>query len=300
MINLDIDLSYLSEHYNIASSNLEMYKNKSITKIMEIEAKQGNKLATEALTEITNSPEEVARLFRLVNPKNRYLILIHMNESDLTDVMALLEPEELILGLSIFTPEALVKLMQKMEPESLSKLVLENMEIEKFLKSIPEEFMNEFLMSDKLDKEIFMKSLVKTDEEHLQKMMENLTGTPCYEDKNTILTKVGTLENDKFLKAMLSFEPEGKQQLIANIIKDDEDLFTEFSAEAMTYPFKTMEKEDILKSLTVLETEEMLPMVEDLPQELMALIATQINPKVFSELLCKEFKDVIAECGIAG
>lgn len=300
MISLDIDLSYLSEHYNIASSNLEMYKNKSITKIMEIEAKQGNKLATEALTEITNSPEEVARLFRLVNPKNRYLILIHMNESDLTDVMALLEPEELILGLSIFTPEALVELMQKMEPESLSKLVLENMEIEKFLKSIPEEFMNEFLMSDKLDKEIFMKSLVKTDEEHLQKMMENLTGTPCYEDKNTILTKVGTLENDKFLKAMLSFEPEGKQQLIANIIKDDEDLFTEFSAEAMTYPFKTMEKEDILKSLTVLETEEMLPMVEDLPQELMALIATQINPKVFSELLCKEFKDVIAECGIAG
>lgn len=299
MISLDIDLSYLSEHYNIASSNLEMYKNKSITKIMEIEAKQGNKLATEALTEITNSPEEVARLFRLVNPKNRYLILIHMNESDLTDVMALLEPEELILGLSIFTPEALVELMQKMEPESLSKLVLENMEIEKFLKSIPEEFMNEFLMSDKLDKEIFMKSLVKTDEEHLQKMMENLTGTPCYEDKNTILTKVGTLENDKFLKAMLSFEPEGKQQLIANIIKDDEDLFTEFSAEAMTYPFKTMEKEDILKSLTVLETEEMLPMVEDLPQELMALIATQINPKVFSELLCKEFKDVIAECGIA-
>lgn len=300
MISLDIDLSYLSEHYNIASSNLEMYKNKSITKIMEIEAKQGNKLATEALTEITNSPEEVARLFRLVNPKNRYLILIHMNESDLKDVMALLEPEELILGLSIFTPEALVELMQKMEPESLSKLILENMEIEKFLKSIPEEFMNEFLMSNKLDKEIFMKSLVKTDEEHLQKMMENLTGTPCYEDKNTILTKVGTLENDKFLKAMLSFEPEGKQQLIANIIKEDEDLFTEFSAEAMTYPFKTMEKEDILKSLTVLETEEMLPMVEDLPQDLMALIATQIDPKVFSELLCKEFKDVIAECGIAG
>lgn len=299
MISLDIDLSYLSEHYNIASSNLEMYKNKSITKIMEIEAKQGNKHAAEALTEITNSPEEVARLFRLVNPKNRYLILIHMNESDLTDVMALLKPEELILGLSIFTPEALVELMQKMEPESLSKLVLKNMELEKFLKSIPEEFMNEFLMSDKLDKEIFMKSLVKTDEEHLQKMMENLTGTPCYEDKNTILTKVGTLENDKFLKAMLSFEPEGKQQLIANIIKDDEDLFTEFSAEAMTYPFKTMEKEDILKSLTVLETEDMLPMVEDLPQELMALIATQIDPRVFSELLCKEFKDVIAECGIA-
>ncbi len=299
MISLDIDLSYLSEHYNIASSNLEMYKNKSITKIMEIEAKQGNKLATEALREISNSPEELARLFRLVNPKNRYLILIHMNESDLKDVMALLKPEELILGLSIFTPEALVELMQKMEPESLSKLILENMEIEKFLKSIPEEFMNEFLMSNKLDKEIFMKSLVKTDEEHLQKMMENLTGTPCYEDKNTILTKVGTLENDKFLKAMLSFEPEGKQQLIANIIKEDEDLFTEFSAEAMTYPFKTMEKEDILKSLTVLETEEMLPMVEDLPQDLMALIATQIDPKVFSELLCKEFKDVIAECGIA-
>ena len=83
-----------------------------------------------------------------------------------------------------------------------------------------------------------------------------------------------------------------------SMIKEKPELFEEFSAEAMTHPFEMMEKEDILKSLTVLETEEMLPMVEDLPQDIMALIATQIDPEVFSEILCKDFASVIASCGM--
>ena len=59
-----------------------------------------------------------------------------------------------------------------------------------------------------------------------------------------------------------------------------------------------LEKEDILKSLTVLETDELLPMVEDLPEDITALIATQIDPVKFAEILCDDFSDVIASCGV--
>ncbi len=297
MITLDIDLSYLSRFYNIGTNILEQYQNKSITQIMQIEASKGNRSAAEFLLKVTSDPEELAKVFQLINPKNRYLILMNMNEDDLMKVMEFLKTDEFILGLSIFTQEAIIKLMTFLEPESLATVVLEKMNVDKFLKSIPEKFLDEFLSSDKIDRKILLKAMEDVDEEQLQKMMENFTGQACYDDKDTILQTMSGFNDDNFMKAVFSFEPEGKQQLISNLLQEKPELFEEFSAEAMVYPFKFMQKEDVLKSLEVLEPKEFLPMMEELPQEIMALIATQIDPKVFAKVLCNDFKDIIASCG---
>lgn len=300
MISLDLDLSYLSSQYHIAHSAIQQYQknNMSITQIMETEAAQGNAAAAEFLMKITTNPEELAKLFQLANPKNRYLILANMNEQDLMMVMQYLQPQELLLGLSIFTQEALVDLMMKLPQETLATVVLSKMDSNQFLNAIPEKYMNEFFQSDKIDRTMMMEAMENIDEEELQKMMEAYTGEPCYEESNAILEKMGKMNDDDFMKAMFSFEPEGKKQIISNLLLEKPDLFEEFSAEAMVHPFTTMPKEEILKSLTVLETREMLPMVEELPQDIMALIATQIDPQVFSKILCSEFADVIAKCGI--
>lgn len=300
MISLDLDLSYLSSQYHIAGSAIQQYQknNMSITQIMETEAAQGNAAAAEFLMKITTNPEELAKLFQLANPKNRYLILANMNEQDLMMVMQYLEPKELILGLSIFTQEALVDLMMLLPQETLATVVLSKMDSNQFLNSIPEKYMNEFFESDKIDRTMMMKAMENIDEEELQKMMEAYTGEACYEEGDSILKKMGKMNDDDFMKAVFSFEPEGKKQIISNLLLEKPDLFEEFSAEAMVHPFTTMPKEEILKSLTVLETEEMLPMVEELPQDVMALIATQIDPQMFSKILCSEFADIIAKCGI--
>ena len=297
MITLDIDLSYLSRFYNIGTNILEQYQNKSITQIMQIEASKGNRSAAEFLLKVTSDPEELAKVFQLINPKNRYLILMNMNEDDLMKVMEFLKTDEFILGLSIFTQEAIIKLMTFLEPESLATVVLEKMNVDKFLKSIPEKFLDEFLSSDKIDRKNLLEAMEDVDEEQLQKMMENFTGQACYDDKDTILQTMSGFNDDNFMKAVFSFEPEGKQQLISNLLQEKPELFEEFSAEAMVYPFKFMQKEDVLKSLEVLEPKEFLPMMEELPQEIMALIATQIDPKVFAKVLCNDFKDIIASCG---
>lgn len=299
MINLDLDIDYISSRYNIGSRDMQQYKNMSIVEIMETEAVKGNSAAAEFLMRITSNPLELAKVFRLVEPKNRYLILRNMNENDLMMIMEFLEPKQLILGLSIFNQEALVQLMQKLPPETLSKVVLSKMDSDKFLRLMPEEYLNEFFTSDKIDRSMIMKAMQNIDQEQLQKMMEKFTGQPCYDDTDKILKTISGLNDDNFQKALFSFEPKGKQQIISNMLKERPDLFQEFSAEAMTHPFKTMQKEEILKSLTVLETKEMLPMVEDLPPEIMAIIATQIDPNVFAKILCTDFADVIASCGIA-
>ena len=87
------------------------------------------------------------------------------------------------------------------------------------------------------------------------------------------------------------------RELVLGILQEQPELFEEFSADAMTHPFKSMEKEEVLKCLTVLSTEELMPMVEDLPSDVMSLIATQIDPQVFAEMLGSEFTDVLASCG---
>lgn len=301
MITLDLDLSYLSSQYQIGSSAMRRYQkqNMSITQIMEAEAAKGNTKAAQFIMQITSNPEELARVLQLVDPKNKYLILMNMNENDLMMIMEYLDPKEMVLGLSIFTQDALLELMMELPSETLANLVLKNMDSNKFLNSIPEKYMDEFFESDKIDRNLFMKALENIDEEQLQKIMENVTGQSCYEEGDSILQRMNAMGEDDFMKAIHSFEPDGKKQLISNLLLEKPDLFEEFSAEAMVHPFSVMQKEDVLKSLTVLDTKEMLPMIEDLPQDIMALIATQIDPKVFSEILCSDFASVIAECGIS-
>ena len=148
MISLDIDLSYLSRYYHINTDNWKQYKNMSITEIMQTEAEQGNTKAAEFLMRITSNPEELCKLFQLADPKD-----------DQMKLMEFLKPEELVLGLSIFTQEALVELMKQLPPETLATVVLEKMDPEKFLQQLPGEYMNEFLSSDKMDKNIFMAAL---------------------------------------------------------------------------------------------------------------------------------------------
>lgn len=297
MISLDVDISFLSRYFGIGVKALEQYRNKNITEIMQIEAQKGNFKAANFLVKLTNDPKELAKVFQLVEPKNRYLILSHMNRDDLMKVMSYLDPEELLLGLSIFNQEAIIKMMQNLSQESLSKVVMEKMDPDKFVKNLPTKFIDEFMDSDKIDRNMYMQAMQEIDDDQLQKMMEHYTGQSCYEDRDGMMQQLGKMDDESFMRAMHSFEPESKQKLVISMLNKQPDLMQEFSAEAMTHPFKMMEKGEILKSLSVLETKDLLPMVQEMPQEVMALVATQIDPEMLANVLCKDFKDVIANCG---
>lgn len=300
MITLDLDISYLCSRYHIASLNIMQYKkqNMSIEQIMEAEIRKGNLEAAKMLMQITSNPDELSKLFQLVNPQNRFLLLSNMNRNDLLMIIELLEPEELVLGLSIFNVDILTDLMMRMDTEVLSNLVLSTMKTEKFLQMLPEKFLDEFLSSDKLDKGILMEAIQNVDEEQLQKMMESFSGESCYDSKNSIIDKLGAMNDDDFRSAMFMFEPEGKQQLINGVLIKKPELFKEFSPEALVYPFKQMNKGAVLQSLLQLKTKDMIPMIEQMPEEILSLIATQIDPSKFAEILCHDFADVIAKCGI--
>ena len=170
---------------------------------------------------------------------------------------------------------------------------------------IPEKELNKFFDSDKLDKDKILDFVKTMDPDKLNKMVEKYMFKEegkIQQDNNWsaehVVKWLDQLKPEQFKKAMQYFEREDKQSLILNLTKEDNSLLTEFSKNAWTVPLKQLDKVDIVKCMNKLEPEDLMKMVNELPDDLMAVVITQIDPMVFAELLSKNFKDIISEIGI--
>lgn len=300
MIQLDVDLLYLAQHYNIGTKRISQYGSKSIEDIMKNEAASGNKPAANFNLDVLSDPKELLKVFKLYNARNRYKILKHMSQADLQYLMQFLDQKDLVTGLNFFTKDKLISLMYNMPKDKILKVLFNKFSPDKFLKMIPEKEMNLFLESDKIDKNEVMKSLEAMPPEALEGMMENLTGQPCKGmDKNNILKTVQGLEPKKFKKAMQSLNKNAKIKLIKDLTQKNPDLFLEFSKDALMFPIKQLDKPELIKNMAVLEPEDMIKMLQELPQDLMSVVVSQIDPKIFADVLCDKFKDVLSELAVA-
>ena len=305
MIRLDIDLSYLTKNFEIGTQRLNQYGSKSIEEIMETEAEQGNPKAEKFEREVLNDPKQLLKLFKLANPRNRYAILSNMNSRDLEYIMQYLEPGDLLLGLMFFTKEKLLDLIYDLPKDKICSIVFQAFSMEQFLKLIPEKEIDKFFDSDKLDKDKVLEIVESLPPEKLNKMIEKYMFQEegkIQEDNNWsaehVVNWMNQLEPDKFKKALKCFEREEKSQLITELTKQDQNLRNEFSKNALTFPLRQLDKQDIVKNMNKLEPDDLIKMVNELPDELMSVVATQIDPEVFAQVLSKNFKDILGEIGI--
>ncbi len=305
MIRLDIDLSYLTKNFEIGTQRLNQYGSKSIDEIMEAEAEQGNPRAEKFEQEVLNDPKQLLKLFKLSNARNRYAILSNMNSADLEYIMQFLEPNDLLMGLMFFTKEKLMDLIYKLPKDKICSIVFQAFSMEQFLKLIPEKEIDKFFDSDKLDKDKVLEIVKSLPEEKLNQMVEKYMFQEegkIQEDNNWsaehVVNWMNQLDPDKFKKALKCFEREEKSELITELTKQDQNLRTEFSKNALTFPLRQLDKQDIVKNMNKLEPADLVKMINELPDELLSVVATQIDPEVFAEILSKNFKDILSEIGI--
>ena len=204
-----------------------------------------------------------------------------------------------------FTKTKILNLIYDLPKNKICSIVFQAFSAEQFLKMIPEKELNKFFESDKLDKNKILDFVKTIPEEKLNKMVEKYMFQEegkLQEDNNWskehVVKWLDQLKPEKFKKALQCFEREEKQSLILNLTKEDKNLFTEFSKNALTFPLKQLDKGDIVKCMDKLEPDDLMKMVNELPDELLAVVVTQIDPMVFAELLSKNFQDVLAEIGI--
>lgn len=302
MIKIDVDLYYISKFFGISAQKIKQYGNMPLEEIMKQEAASGNVAAAKFDTAILNNPAEIVKLFKLISPRNRYKIIKNMNESDLKYLMQFLSKEQLTLGLGFFTKDKLLDLTSQLPKEKIAKVVFNKFSPEHFMKLVPEAEMNKFFESTKVkeQKPTIIKAVQTLPDEALQGLMENLTGKKT---KNIDRKQVGALLTDlspeKFTKTIQSLDKESKGKVILKLAEQKPDLILEFSKQALMSPLKTLEKPDLVKCMKVLENEDLIDMLGELPKDLMSVVGTQIDPAKFGEVLCSKFQKVLSEIAVA-
>lgn len=308
-ITLDADVYLLCSLFNINSRKLStQYSGMTVEEIMEAEAAQGNTAAAKYDKTILSDPVKLIQLFQLQDPGNKYAILSNMSDRDLEELLPLLKPQDLVIGLNFFTKEKLLKMMKELPIEQLVKMTFEMFSPEQVIQYMPDDELNKVLLSTDMDKKLEIKCLQTLKPEILAQMIEAATGMPAPGSENVgldgkphfdgelLAAQIALLPDDKFKEAMISIPPQNKRDFILKLTEEDPKIFLLFSAEGYTKIINDKkEKEDIVRSSIVLEPEYLVKMLEKLPQDLTAIVLTQIDTDKFANVLMANFKNILKE-----
>ncbi len=301
MIELDIDLSYLAKHFNIGTTQLQKYgKTKSVKEILKTEAAQGNKEAENFDKDVLRDPKELAKLFKLSNSANRYKILKNMNKTDLNYLLQFLEKSELSYALNFFTKTKLLDMLKSVPKEELLNVIFDAFSVKDFLELIPEKEMDKFFKSEKVDKKQIKEVLKSFPPEALAKMIETVKGkAPTNKSQPEMFKEIEKFDDAQLQDGLESLTKKYKMKMIEKLTQKDPDLWKEFDSAVLVKPMEQLEKAEIVKSMDKLEPDTLLDIVGNLPQDYMAIVATQIDPQVFAEQLVKYFGDILSQVVVA-
>jgi len=300
-ITLDTNLYLICSMFNISSKKIaDEYSGMSLEKIMEAEAAQGNTAAASFDSEVLNNPAKLIEIFGLNKLGNKYAILNNLSEHDLENLLPLLEQQDMVAGLKMFDKDKILELVQKLPKAQLVKYIFQMFSPEKVLKLMPEEFIDKFLMSKDLDKDMVMKHLKSFPPEILAQMVETATGQPVTSmDPRDLMKQMQSLSPLQYKDALLSIPEDKKRELILGMTKENPKLFELFEAEGYAKIAAKKDKPDLIKAAQVIEPEELVKMLKELPKDLIAVVMTQIDPKVFADILIEDYQDILGQV-IAG
>ena len=300
-ITIDANLIYLQMRLNLSPEKMQRYQGLSIEEVLKAEAEDGNELAIELAEELLTNVNLLIEIFRLADPENKFAILMNMEQSELIKLLPLLEKDDLVQGLMYFEQDKLLDFLKHIPPEQLVKTVLELFSEEQIIELMPEEQLDKLLTSTEVDKDRVLNNMKLLPAEYLMQVIESVTGKPC-EDTNGLdmvktISKFNPLEYKDALKDLSNIP---KRQLTLALTKENKELYQLFDAEAYTRMIDThYQKPDIVRAMGVIEPEEIIKMLEELPKDLMSIVLTQMDTEDFAENLMKEHPELIAQMLIA-
>lgn len=133
MIDLSIDISYLARYYGISTARSFAAQTGQLANVnggiedgmLTIVTEDGMITVDAALLQkLLQEPEKLAKILKLQDPENRYLIIQQFNEEDLVKLLPFLTSEQLAFGLQYFTVAGLNELLINLPQEQMVNLLL--------------------------------------------------------------------------------------------------------------------------------------------------------------------------------
>lgn len=298
MIQLNLDLNYLTQYFEITTQRLNEYSAKSIDEVMELEEQEGNQAAS-LLSAAMQNPDKLAKLLQLIDPKNRYLIIRNLSENDLSKLLPYLEQEDLLWGLKYFRVDKIIEMLNKLPTEELMSVVLQRFTLKDIFLLMPQEDINKFFENQEVERQDVMKYFETLNPSELERILMHQFGNSMKDKtQQEHLMFINSLRDEDFTKMLQNMEKPDQVGLMVGLVKEKPELMEQINPENITRPMRTMEKHDILKCMDVLDPEFLIPMVEELPPDLLQVVATQIDPRIFAQVLIDEFPDVLSKIAL--
>ena len=129
-----------------------------------------------------------------------------------------------------------------------------------------------------MNKNLLLDNLRYIPEMYLQQMLESVKGEEVQAGSAELIRQVGLLGDLEYKHAILNLQPTQKQQLTLAITSTDQKLYEKFNTDAYTHMIsREREKDEIIKSMGVIKPEYLEKMMNKLPQDLLAIVTTQIE-----------------------
>ena len=301
-IQVDTNLAFITQKLGISQEiYAEKYANKSISEVIQEEAEGGNQMAIALANELLNNVNLVMELFSLANPENRIEIMSEMTDDQLQKFLPEMDKNDLVQGLNYFTQDKLLKMLESVESGELVQVVLEMFTKQEIMRLLPEEQLDKLLQSTDMDKGKILNHLKSIQSTYISQMIESVTGEEV-EDTN-MMSMIKTLENMgplEFKDALVNLQSAPKQQLVLSLSQEHPEYLQLFDAHAYANMISTYkDKSEVVTAMSVLEQDNITKMIEELPEDLLSIVITQMDKDKFAEILMKENPEVMAKI-IAG
>lgn len=295
---IDSNLEYLQNILHISQVTFEeKYANMSVDDIIEAEAASGNQYAIELAQELTSNTSLVMELFDLADTDNKYMILRELTAQQLAVFLPEMEDTDMLQGLFYFSQDKLMKMLEELPPEQLVNTAFELFSKEEIIQFMPEDQLDKFLTSTDIDKNKILKHMQSIPPEYVAQVLEQITGEAQENlDSIDLSKKIGQLNPLEYQDALKAFQPTQKQQLVLSLGKEHEEWFQLFDPHAYTTIMnREKHQPEIVKAMSVIEPEYIQNMIQELPNDLLSLVITQMDTEKFTDILMNEFPEVIAE-----
>ena len=297
VVIIDADMITLMDRLNIPESRMIQYGTMSVEDIVEAEAEAGNTQAIEFATELFTSVEKLVKIFKLSDPNNKLEILSEMTSDQLAMFLPEMEESDLTEGLKYFTQDKLLKMLESIPAEQLVNTVMEMFSEEEIIEYLPEEQLNKLLTGTDVDKNKILEQLKGIQPAYIMQMLENVTGKPVQDtNQMAMIDQLDDLNPLDFKNAVLSMQSIAKKEVTLGLTKHDNDLYQQFDAHAYTKMInKYKHQPEVVKAMDVIEPDEKIKMLKELPNDLLSIVITQIDARDFAYLLINRCPDILAQ-----
>ena len=292
---IDANMKLFAERMNITSSRMiQDYGLKTVDQIIEAEAAQGNSQAVKYAQEMYNSPAKLIKIFKLTNVENKFVLLHNMNSETREKILPMLESDDLVMGLYFFTQDKLLDMLSDVDIEELVNVVMGAFPLDAIVSMFSEDDLAQFFQREELQKFDVIEQLKSLPPEVMIKFVEGVTGQPAGEtDPMQLIQSIENMPMDQYRDFMSAIDPDVQRQLTFQLTKEKPEYLQLFPNQTYIDMLSTMMKQDMVKPMINLEKESLVNMITELPDDLMSIVAAQVDTKKFAEFILDGHTDLL-------